>query len=183
MVEEQSLQFSIRSATMLDNALLAEVGAETFSDTFAADNALENIAAYLAEAFSPEKQARELADPASMFLIGEAEGLTVGYARLKIGEAPAAISGRRPMEIARFYARKPWTGKGAGARLMQICLREAEHQGCDVIWLDVWERNYRAIGFYRKWGFVEVGIQGFQLGDDLQRDLLMARVVTCGGPV
>ena len=92
-------------------------------------------------------------------------------------------AGRRPMEIARFYARKPWIGKGAGARLMQICLREAEQQGCDVIWLDVWERNYRAIGFYRKWGFVEVGIQGFQLGDDLQRDLLMARVVTCGGPV
>ena len=49
--------------------------------------------------------------------------------------------------------------------------------GCDVVWLDVWEKNLRAIAFYRKWGFIEVGEQTFQLGDDLQQDLLMARAL------
>jgi GNAT superfamily N-acetyltransferase len=158
--------------------LLAEVGAETFYDSFAADNTPENVAAYLAASFSPEKQAQELADPASRFLIAEAEGATVGYARVKFGQAPAAVAGRRPMEIVRFYARKPWISKGVGARLMQACLREAERADCDVIWLDVWERNPRAIAFYRQWGFVEVGTQVFQLGEDPQRDLLMARVIS-----
>ncbi len=181
MVAEHDPPFHLRYATTADNTLLAEVGAETFYDSFAADNTPENMAAYLASAFSPEKQARELADPASRFLILEAEGLTVGYAHVKFGEAPAAVAGRKPMEIVRFYARKPWIGKGVGARLMQACLQEAEREGCDVVWLGVWERNTRAIAFYRKWGFVEVGTQLFLLGDDPQRDLLMARVVRPSG--
>jgi ribosomal protein S18 acetylase RimI-like enzyme len=49
-------------------------------------------------------------------------------------------------------------------------------RGCDTIWLDVWERNLRARAFYQKWGFIEVGTQLFQLGDDLQNDLLMQRL-------
>jgi hypothetical protein len=32
-----------------------------------------------------------------------------------------------------------------------------EFDGRDVVWLDIWERNPRAIIFYRKWGFVEAG--------------------------
>jgi len=167
----------IRYATGLDNVILAEVGAETFFDSFAADNTPEDMAAYLAQSFSPEQQARELADPDSKFLIVEVGGHVAGYARLKFGPAPAAITGQKPVEIARFYARKPWIGRGLGAQLMQACQREAEQAGCDVIWLDVWERNPRAIAFYRKWGFVEVGAQVFQLGSDAQRDLLMAKSI------
>jgi diamine N-acetyltransferase len=176
VLEEHETPIHIRYATPSDNVLLAEVGAETFYDTFAAENTPENMAAYLAKSFSPEQQGRELADPYSKFLLAEADGLLAGYAHLKFGQAPGAIPGTRPMEIARLYARKPWIGQGIGARLMQECLAEAEHGGCDVIWLDVWERNLRAIAFYRKWGFAEVGSQVFQLGDDPQQDLLMARI-------
>jgi ribosomal protein S18 acetylase RimI-like enzyme len=37
----------------------------------------------------------------------------------------------------------------------------------------VWEKNPRAIDFYKKWGFKEVGAHIFPLGDDPQRDLIM----------
>ena len=71
------------------------------------------------------------------------------------------------------------TGWGkAWAQLMQACLDEAAKQGCDTIWLDVWEQNVRARAFYRKWGFVEVGTQLFQLGSDLQHDLILQRSVS-----
>ena len=177
MVDESLPSIQIRTASAADNLLLAEIGAETFHDSFAAENTPEDMAAYLAGAFGPEIQSGELADPASRFLIAEVEGLTVGYARLKFGPPPTAIVSRKPVEVARFYARKAWIGKGVGRRLMQACLLEAEWADCDVIWLDVWERNLRAIAFYRRWGFVEVGAQGFKLGADLQQDLLMSRAV------
>jgi diamine N-acetyltransferase len=167
----------IRYATPLDNALLAELGAETFYDSFAADNTPDNMTAYLAGAFSQEKQAQELADPASRFLIAENDKTVVGYARLNFGPAPDAIRGNKGMEIARLYARKPWIGKGVGALLMKVCLREAAQAGCDVVWLGVWERNLQAIDFYRKWGFMEVGRQMFQLGDDAQQDWIMTMPV------
>jgi len=165
----------IRSATASDNVLLAEFGAQTFADTFTFDNSPENMAAYLAAAFNADQQARELADPTTKFLIAEIDGTTVAYAKLRFRPAPQAVIGKKPMEIARFYARKESIGKGVGARLMQASLDEAKQNGCDVVWLDVWERNPRAIAFYRKWKFERVGIQPFQLGDDLQNDWLMAR--------
>ncbi|GAB4426973.1 MAG: GNAT family N-acetyltransferase [Anaerolineae bacterium] len=168
---------NIRYATAADSRLLAEVGAETFFDSFAADNTPENMAAYLAAAFSPQKQRAELAAPNSRFFMAEVAGETAGFAQLKFGATPAEVAGRQPVEIARLYARKAWIGRGIGAALMARCLAEARAAGCDVIWLGVWERNPRAIEFYTKWGFAEVGAHIFQVGDDPQRDLLLARPV------
>lgn len=168
---------SIRIAGPEDDALLAEIGARTFRHTFARDNTPEDMAAYLAGAFGPGLQAAELADPGTTFLIAEAEGDTVGYARLVRAPAPACIPAGRPIEIRRIYATEAWLGRGVGAALMRACLGEAERQQCEVIWLDVWERNERAIAFYRRWGFVQVGTQAFVLGSDVQNDLLMARPV------
>lgn len=84
------------------------------------------------------------------------------------------------IEIARLYAGKRWIGAGIGALLMQSCLREARARDKDTIWLGVWERNARAIAFYRRWDFADVGSQSFQLGGDLQSDRVMARRVADG---
>jgi ribosomal protein S18 acetylase RimI-like enzyme len=61
---------------------------------------------------------------------------------------------------------------------MDASLQQAIDNGCDVMWLGVWERNERAIAFYRKWAFREFGSHAFLLGKDLQNDLLMARPVS-----
>jgi len=164
----------LRRADDQDTALLAELGARTFQDTFGPDNTPEDMAAYLAAVFGPRQQAAELADPGTVFLIAEAYGETIGYARIKQGAAPECIAGARPIEIVRLYATLDWIGRGVGAALMRGCLAQAQLGGCDVVWLDVWERNTRAIAFYRQWGFVDVGTQLFVLGSDVQHDLLMA---------
>lgn len=167
----------IRYGTAADAELLARLGATMFYETFAADNTPEDMATYLAASFSPEKQAVELADPTSLFLIAEIDEALVGYARLQENQPPAVITGQHPVELVRIYAGKAWLGAGVGASLMQACLDEAERRGCDTIWLGVWERNPRGRAFYRKWGFVEVGTTVFQLGNDLQTDVLMQRAV------
>ncbi len=167
----------IRRATQDDNVLLAELGAATFFDSWASDNTPQNMAAYMGAAFGPVKQAAELADPASVFFVAEAGGDAVGYARLHQGAAPAAVNGARPIQLVRIYARAAWTGQGVGAELLRACLDEAARRGCDTMWLAVWERNPRAIGFYRRWGFTEIGSHPFRLGDDLQTDILMQRAI------
>lgn len=167
----------IRSATQADAGLLAGIGAETFHETFASTNTPEDMAQYLASAFAPEIQARELADARSMFLIAEVNGAAVGYARVMTGDAPACVEARRPLDLARLYVRQAAIGTGVGAALMRACLVEARHRGCDVIWLGVWEHNDRAKAFYERWGFRSVGDQVFVLGSDPQRDLVMSRPV------
>jgi GNAT superfamily N-acetyltransferase len=165
----------IRNALPQDKEMLAKLGAKTFSDSFARDNTPQNMAAYLAGAFGPGKQAKELADTNSRYLIAESDATVVGYARLQFGPAHGDVGGGQPVEIARLYARKAWIGKGVGKRLMEACLETARKAGCDRIWLGVWEKNRQAIAFYEKWGFGKVGEKVFQLGDDPQRDWLMVK--------
>jgi ribosomal protein S18 acetylase RimI-like enzyme len=77
----------------------------------------------------------------------------------------------------RLYVSKDSLGSGVGAALMQACIDEAADKGFDTIWLGVWENNFRAQAFYRKWNFTEVGTHIFMLGDDRQTDLVMARSI------
>jgi ribosomal protein S18 acetylase RimI-like enzyme len=60
---------------------------------------------------------------------------------------------------------------------MDSVVRTASALGGDVLWLGVWERNARAIAFYRKQGFERVGAKTFRLGADVQTDDVMARAL------
>jgi diamine N-acetyltransferase len=166
---------TIRSATARDANLLAELGARTFSDAFAADNRPEDIEAYLASAFTLSRLESELADPCSRFFLSEIDGEAVGYAKLHSGKVPECVTGPGPLEIARFYVVREWHGRGVAQSLMQACIQAAREAGAGTLWLGVWERNVRAQAFYRKWGFRDVGAQAFLLGGDLQTDRVMER--------
>lgn len=165
----------IRQASAADAELLAALGAQTFCETFAADNSPENMAAYLASSFGPALQATELADPESLFLIAEVDGIAAGYAKLKPGSPPRSVTDRKPIELVRLYVSRDWLGRGVGAALMRVCIDEARQQGHHTLWLGVWEHNDRARAFYRKWNFRDVGRHIFQLGEDKQTDILMER--------
>jgi GNAT superfamily N-acetyltransferase len=173
----EKTQVTIRYARPSDNVLLAEMGARTFYETFGADNTPENMAAYLAKSYGPEQQAAEIADPSMVILIAEVEGAAVGFATLRMGAREEGITGTRPMELKRIYSVQEWIGHGIGAALMQASLDEAQHRGYDSLWLSVWEHNPRAIAFYQRWGFMEVGTAIFVVGDDPQRDFLMQRLL------
>ena len=76
-----------------------------------------------------------------------------------------------------MYVVDEWHGKGIALRLMDACLSEMKRRESDIAWLGVWERNPRAIAFYGKFGFGEVGAHEFLLGADVQRDVVMSRAV------
>jgi ribosomal protein S18 acetylase RimI-like enzyme len=167
----------VRRASIEDAKLLAELGARTFDETFAKDNPPEDMAAYLADSFSVGRLTEELTDPLSVFFIAEVEGSAAGYAKIHAGEVAGGVEGERPIELVRLYASREWLGRGVGQALMRRCIDEAREMGFRTIWLGVWERNDRARAFYRKWNFHEVGEHIFQLGSDLQRDIVMQRAV------
>ena len=168
----------VRRGQLRDAGLLAKLGARTFSETFAADNTPEDMAAYLSSAFSPAQQAAELADPSSAFHIAETDGVAVGYAMLRSGSVLDGVTGDKPIELVRLYVSQESLGSGVGAALMQACIGDAKQSGYKTLWLGVWEHNSRARAFYRKWNFHEVGTHVFQLGDDPQTDILMQRSIS-----
>ena len=169
---------NIRYGTTDDAKMLFELGARTFYDTFAKDNTPENIEAYLKASFSPEIQFNELSEPDNIFLIAEEKNKPIGYAQLIMNSKDETIHRAKPLEIRRIYSIKEYLGKGVGKELMQATINEAKQRGCDCVWLGVWEKNQRAIEFYKKWGFREVGTHLFSVGDDLQNDYVMELELT-----
>jgi ribosomal protein S18 acetylase RimI-like enzyme len=163
----------IRRANESDAAVLAELGARTFYETFVAENTPENMSAYLAKTFGPELQRVELNDPRNIFLIVENDAAPIGYARLRAGEPPACVTGPKPIELVRLYVSSTFQSGGVGARLIDACLTEARNGGYQTIWLGVWQENARAQAFYKRCNFSVVGEHVFQLGDDPQRDWLV----------
>jgi len=165
----------IRSASAADTDLLTDLAYTTFFDAFHQHpkNAPDDLAAYMAEAFSREQIARELSDDRNIFLIAEIAGNPAGYAKLTLGATEEGISAERPIELNRLYSHQKFLGKGIGQRLMDESFSIGRAHGCDVMWLGVWEYNPRAQRFYEKNGFRRVGRHVFQLGSDPQIDLLM----------
>ncbi len=170
----------VRPATIADAPCLSQLGATTFRESFAGENTPEDMARYLAEAFTPDRQAAEIADPAGTVLLAErrdasGDAALVGYVHLVSGPVPAAVRGPAPLELKRLYVTRAWHGQGVAQALMDAALDAARARGAQTLWLGVWERNPRAVAFYAKYGFSRVGEHTFMLGADAQTDWVLVR--------
>lgn len=166
---------SIREATEKDAAPLANLAERTFRDTFANMNRSEDMEAHCRTAYGASIQALEINDPSRTTFLCHANGQLIGYGQLRWKDPPACVAASRPAEIQRLYVDTPWHGKGVSQALMASLLGKAMAGGADAAWLGVWERNPRAIAFYEKSGFAVVGEHVFLLGNDPQRDLVLAK--------
>lgn len=167
----------IRKANRSDARALAQLAETTFRDTFGATNSAENMDRHCRSSYGEAIQAAEISDPNKVTLLSEEGTTLIGFIQLRWEQAPDCVVGRLPGEIHRLYVANNWHGRGHAQELMNAGISELQKHGFEVVWLGVWERNPRAISFYKKFGFVEVGEHVFPVGDDPQRDIVMARSI------
>lgn len=156
-------------------ALIADMSRQTFYETFASDNTQEDMDRFMNEQFTREKLMGEVGQPSAYFFVAYCDHEPAGYLKMKAGENPEVFGTESSIEIARLYARSTFIGKGIGSALMQAALAFARQHEKQWIWLGVWEKNFRAIRFYEKCGFMKMAEKDFLLGNDLQRDWMMGR--------
>src|SRR5688572_24576883 len=109
------MDITIRLATTEDAPALSRIAADTFRETFESENTPEDMARYLADTFTPEQQAADIADAASVMLLAEHDGGSdarelVGYAHLVSGPVPDKVRGPAPIELKRLYVARAWHG-------------------------------------------------------------------------
>lgn len=160
----------IRRGVASDASILSAFAARTFSETFGAFNQPEDMEIFLSTHYGVEIQTRELNDPDVVILLAFYDATLIAYAQTRRSSPPPCVTQPRPIELQRFYVDKPAHGKGVAQRLMQSALDVARAMGGEHVWLGVWEHNPRAIGFYRKYGFEDVGSVDFYVGSDQQTD-------------
>jgi ribosomal protein S18 acetylase RimI-like enzyme len=165
----------IRRAVDDDAPALSILADRTFRAAFADANTPENMQRHCESAYTPAVQLAEIRDPSRETWVVDVEGRLVAYVQLRLDAASQRVPGDRPVEIQRFYVDASFHGAGLAHDLMAHVVTRAQAARSAVLWLGVWERNPRALAFYRKWGFEVVADHIFMVGSDPQRDLIMRR--------
>jgi len=162
-----------RQCTPLDVDELREIAYKTYDDTFRHLNTPENMQAYLDMAFERGKLKAELENSNSSFYFLYLNGVLVGYLKLNEGPSQTDLKDPDSLEIERIYVVRSCQGQGLGKYLIREALEIGRRKGKHNAWLGVWEKNEKAIAFYKRMGFRVIGTHEFVMGDDHQTDLLM----------
>jgi diamine N-acetyltransferase len=172
MTEER---ITIRTAGIADAVTLAPVAGKIFTETFFGTMPDEDLFAYVSSAFSIQKISGEIRDTSNSFLLAFSGKQLIGYAKLVTTPPPPGTSPGRSIGIDRLYVFAAWHNRKIGASLLQECIRNSQEKGYEFLWLNVWEKNTKAIRFYEKWGFVFIGSRILMRGNEPQRGLDMQK--------
>ena len=163
----------IQKVSLEEIVQLEKISLQTFCETFSSGNTEENMNKYLDEVFSSANLSIELNDKKAEFYFAKLDDKVIGYLKLNFGESQTEIRDDNGLEIERIYVLKEFHGKNVGQLLYNKAIQIAREKNKDYVWLGVWEENPRAINFYKKNGFVAFDKHLFQLGNDLQTDIMM----------
>lgn len=171
----------IRPATVADAVLLTELSAVTIRQAFGPPyNPAPLVEEYIDQAFSVAQMTAELMDAGAAFFLLEQDRVVIGYAKMRrakpLRQLPKLYrQAGNAVEIQRIYLLAEYIGQGQGRLLMEHCLSWARQQQYRAVWLGVWERNERALSFYKKLGFEPIGFHYFMFGSERQRDFWLLK--------
>jgi ribosomal protein S18 acetylase RimI-like enzyme len=160
-----------------DAESLAALAIQVWLHTYATEGISPSIARYVLSEFTAEKFVCLLSREDTAVLVAEAGGNLVGYAVVSIGaECPSAnpttanstaansAAANSTAELATLYVQEHFAQAGIGSALLAESRGLARRRGGSVdLWLTVNVRNEPAIAFYRKHGFIRIGLDYFEL--------------------
>ena len=169
----------VRGCGLEDVSTLALVGAATFLEAYAGLLEGEAILAHCRDNHSEAAYQRYLAQPGCRTWIAEAAkgSAPVGYVMLTRPELPLDDLAKEDVELKRIYLFSRLHGGGRGQRLMDQAILGAREQKARRLLLGVHRENARALSFYRRNGFVQVGVRTFRLGQSVYDDLVLGRAL------
>jgi len=183
---------TLRRATAADAPALALIGAATFLEAFTWMLPGSDILAHAAKNHTAEAYRTYLAKPdtrITLALAGPPIGFTgspeapIGYAMLTAPELPTIDVLPTDIELKRIYlfsrfrsapiAHHPHLRPAQA--LMDAAIADAIALNRTRLLLGTHANNLRAIAFYRRNGFTDVGTRTFQVGNQVCDDLIFAR--------
>ena len=168
----------IRQATLDDVEILCRLGAATFRETYRAISDPREVDEYADEHFTRARVEAWFRRPCARTLIAFAADAPAGYAHVRSARVPDCVADRKAVELSRLYLLASAQGTGLGGQLMAAAVAEIAALGGRTVWLGAYDRNVRALDFYARRGFVQVGTHEFEFGGQIHADPVLTRAVT-----
>lgn len=171
------MDISLRAATPEDALCLSVLGTQVFLDNYAKQGILPTIAREVVEHFSVAAMAALLSSPSTTILVAEQQGHLVGFAQLSLGSSHALVPFEPAVELKRLYVQEPFTAKGVGRALLQRVEVLAASRGARALWLMAWTGSPRALAFYAKQGYEELGASSYVYEDEVHETRVFAKEI------
>ncbi len=148
----------IRPTKETDTEVLALLGRLTWAEShgqFIDDK--DQLSKYLDENFSVSKTNQDINNPEHLFYIVFADDLPVGYAKLVINAAQENIASENKVRLERIFILNDFIPLKIGQQLLTYIEEQAKALQFDTMWLSVYIKNNRAIRFYERNDYKNVG--------------------------
>jgi len=157
----------IREAIITDAEYIAILGRITFTETFGNYfKDYNDLLSYYERTFSVEKIRSSIKNLNNIFWIAFIDDLPVGYAKLKLNSTTKFINSKSISQLQKIYILKDFLSLKIGLKLQNKLIEKSQKHGNQYIWLSVLKSNNRAINFYNKNGFSNIGNHDFQIGKE-----------------
>lgn len=168
------IELLLRPATPADALCLGVLATQVFLDTYAPEGIRPAIANEALNAFSTHAFEQLLARPQTFIVVAEVRQHLVGFAQVSLGTPQALVMSPAPAELDRLYVQEPFTGRGVGTALIHQAEADAQQRGAHTLWLTPWVGNVRALRFYAKHGYVDLGATWFEMEQERHENRVLA---------
>ena len=166
----------IKLATANDAELLALLGRVTFREShgdYIEDKT--NLNDYLDTSFSFETTQKQVNDSNNIYFIIYKNNFPVGYSKLVLNATSPFIPNKRSCRLERIYVLDEFISQKFGIDLLNKTIEKAQELNFEVIWLSVYIKNTKAINFYLKNNFEEVGSISFKISKQGYENPILAK--------
>lgn len=162
----------IREAHRMDVPALSYVARKTYMETFGQTMTPEELSAKL-ETTRSENYFHSIIETDTI-LVALMDDRLAGY--VQVSDLRYTVDGitvtDRDQAIHAIYVHSDFQGKGIGKALMDTAFQHPRLKAAENVFIDVYEENTRAVTFYHKYGFKDIGkidvvINGKKVGFDL----------------
>jgi GNAT superfamily N-acetyltransferase len=153
---------TLRPATPSDALCISTLATQVFLDTYATDGMRDDLAREVERECGRAAVEAWLADAANRILLAEQDGHLIAFALWRLGgrgeaNAPHEEPRHGDAELVRLYVQRYFHGQGIGRLLLSKVETDAGHAGSARLWLTAWVGNAKALAFYAKEGYVNIG--------------------------
>lgn len=162
----------IRKAIPTDAENLAALAIHVWLHTYATSGISLTVSRYVLSEFTPEKFAALIGNENKVVILSEVNAHLVGYAVIAFGAACPA-SNSSTTQLSTLYVQEHFTHAGVGSALLVEAGTLSAQRAHEPMWLAVNALNSRAIGFYAKHGYRNIGVTYFELGGEKHENFVL----------
>jgi diamine N-acetyltransferase len=178
MTALSAIDTSFRVAMPDDALCIGALAAQTFLDTYAIDGIRPSLAREVQKHFSTDTIAELLSAPSRVFILAERSGHLIGFAQLAFDASQESVPVAPAAELERLYVQPRFASTGIGKALLAQGETLAAARGMKAVWLTAWVGNARALSFYGRQGYRDVGTTEYVFENEAYENRVFLKELT-----